>query len=113
MTKHRIPRLPLSVEYHDGQLLAVQRGPRREFVLTVRLDPVWNEGNDAERRIRFSNVKNFQEVALFFARLPSPRQPRDSLDEVLAIVRPGKRVVGIELASLGYVELTGAEVMEL
>ena len=113
MSKGQLPRLPLKAEYHDGDVVAVELGPRHEVVLTIRLDPVWNDGNAAERRIRFSKVKNFEEVTEFFRRLGPAREPGDSLDVVLAIVRPRKGTVGVDLASLGFVELRGAEVKEL
>ena len=112
MTK-RIPRLPLNAEYHDGQLEAVELGERREVTLTVRLDPVWNDGQSPSRRIRFSAIKNYDEVRTFFASMA--QQPRNdaSLDEVVGFVQPAKGRIGIDLAKLGYIELQGAKVREL
>jgi hypothetical protein len=109
----RPPHLHLSANYHDGQLEGVEFGPRREVVLSVRLDPVWNNGSDAPRRIRFSAIKNYAEVKAFFGGTSIRADTDRSLDEVLAIVRPSKTVIGIDFAKRGYVELQGAKVLEL
>ena len=111
MTK-RAPRLPLRREYHDGAVVRIDVGPRREVVLHVRLDPVWNDGDKSVRQLRFSAIENFDEVAAFFARQPPPAFPDAAIDEVLAIVRPAKRIVGLDLSHLGYVEFSGAKVGE-
>ena len=111
MLKHA-RRLPLDAEYHDGQVEAIDVGPRRELTLTVRLDPVWNDGDDSTRRLHFSAIQNFEEVAAFFQRgLPARVQAR-YLDEVVGIVLASKGVIGLDLANLGYVELRGAKLSE-
>ena len=108
-----IPSLKLKATYHDGQLLGVAVGPRHEVVLTIRLDPVWDNGDATNRRVRFAKIKNFEEVSAFFARLPRPTPPQDSLGEVIAIVRPTKGTIGVDLAPAGYIEMKGATVEEL
>lgn len=106
------PRLSLAAEYHDSQLESVYIGPRREIELVVRLDPVWNSGDGTTRRLRFSRIQNFDDVAAFFARIPGASSPGASLDQIGRIVRPGKDIIGIDLNDFGYVELVGARVDE-
>jgi len=101
-------RLPLHAEYHDGVVELIELGPRREVVLTVRLDPVWNNGDGTTRRLRFSAIENFDEVSGFFQRAGP-----EYTDEILEIVLVAKGIIGIELDHLGYVELRGAKVREL
>jgi hypothetical protein len=108
----RAPRLPLEHEYHDGAVVRIEIGPRREVVLHVRLDPVWNDGDESVRRLQFSAIENFDEVAAFFARHLPPPPPNAMVDEVVAVMQPAKRVVGVELSHLGYIELHGAKVRE-
>ena len=110
---NRLPRLPLQAEYHDGQLEAVEFGERRDVILTVRLDPVWNDGQSPSRRVRFSAIENYDEVRAFFATMPERARADASLDEVVALVKPAKGRIGIDLAKLGYIELRGAKVREL
>jgi hypothetical protein len=107
MSKH-VSSFPLKAQYHDGVVENIRLGPRREVVLTVRLDPVWNNGDGTTRRLRFSAIQNFDEVSDFFMRA----KPGD-VDEILEIVQVAKGVVGIELDHLGYVELRGIKVREL
>jgi hypothetical protein len=106
------PKLPLRHEYHDGRLDAVEVGPRREVTLHIGLDPVWNDGEALVRRIHFSAIKNFEQVADFF-RVYAVKVGEASLDTVIGIVRPSKARIGIDLDHLGYVELEGAKVREL
>ena len=106
MTKHG--RLLLQAEYHDGVVEGIELGPRREIVLTVRLDPTWNNGDATSRRLHFSAIKNFDDVSSFFGRATP-----ESVDEVIGIVLVAKGVIRIELDHLGYVELRGAKVREL
>ena len=56
----------LSHEYHDGGLFDVRIGPRQEVALTIRLDPVWNNGDETEKTIQISAIANFAEVKAFF-----------------------------------------------
>lgn len=103
-------RLPLGAEYHDAQVESVEVGPRREVVITVRLDPVWNDGDDSARRLHLSSIQNFEEVAAFFGRCSST--PGGCRDEVLGITHVSKGVIGIELVYSGYVEVRGAKLRE-
>ena len=105
-------RLPLNAEYHDAAVEAFEVGPRREVVLTVRLDPVWNNGDDSTRRLHFSAIKNFDEVAAFFRQASPAPEGGGSVDEVIGIVLVSKGVIGVDLAWLGYVEIRGAKVRE-
>lgn len=105
-------RLPLNAEYHDGVVEAVEVGPRREVVLTVRLDPVWNNGEGSARRLHFSAIDNFDEVATFFRQETSAPEGAGYVDEVIAIVLVSKGIIGVDLARLGYVEIRGAKVRE-
>lgn len=105
--------MPLHAEYHDGVVEAIELGPRREVVLTVRLDPVWNNGDGTTRRLHFSAIQNFDEVSGFFGRAGPAHGSVVYVDEILGIVRVAKGVIGIELDKLGYVELRGAKVREL
>ena len=104
-------RLPLNAEYHDGAVEAIEAGPRREVVLTVRLDPVWNNGDGSTRRLHFSAIENFDEVGAFF-RQASAAPEGGCVDEVVGIVFVSKGVIGVDLARLGYVEIRGAKVRE-
>jgi hypothetical protein len=103
-------RLPLGAEYHDGHIESVEVGPRREVVITVRLDPVWNDGDDSARRLHFSSIQNFEEVASFFGRCSSAQG--GCRDDVLGITLVADGVIGIELTYTGYVEVRGAKVRE-
>jgi len=105
--------LSLNAEYHDGVVEALELGPRREVLLSVRLDPVWNNGDASIRRIHFSAIQNFDEVSAFFGKALPGNRGAPFVDEILAIVRVAKNVIGIELDHLGYVELHGAKVREL
>ncbi len=111
MTKQP-PRLPLSYEYHDGAVLQVDIGPRHEVVIHIRLDPVWNEGDDSVRRLRFSAIRTFDDVVVFFRRQLPPEVSGAAVDEVVAILRLDKGVVGLELSKLGVVEIHTSKVME-
>jgi hypothetical protein len=107
----RLPRLPLKSEYHDGQVETIELGPRREVTLTIRLDPVWNGGDSTSRRLHLSAIQNFDDVA---AILGGTEQSRGrAVDEIIAVVRPSKAVVGIDFARRGYIEFRGAKVSEL
>lgn len=55
------PRLRLEREYHDRGIVRIDVGPRREVVLHVRLDPVWNGGDQSVRQLRFSASEKFDE----------------------------------------------------
>jgi hypothetical protein len=107
-----VRRLPLNAEYHDGAVEAVVVGPRREVALTVRLDPVWNGGDDSTRRLHFSAIENFDEVAAFFRQASPTPEGGCCADEVLGIVLVSKDVIGVDLARLGHVEIRGAKVLE-
>ena len=109
---HHARRLPLKAEYHDGVVETVEVGPRREVAITVRLDPVWNNGDDSSRRLHFSAIQNFEEVAAFFRQGSPARGEAGCVDEVVGIVLVSKGIIGIDLAGLGYVELRGAKVSE-
>ena len=104
-------RLPLNAEYHDGAVEAFELGPRQEVVPTVRLDPVWNDGDDSTRRLHFPAIKNVDEAAAFFRQAP-PAPENGYVDEIIRIVLVSKGVIGIDLARLGYVEIRGARVRE-
>jgi hypothetical protein len=110
MSKHA-RRLPLKANYHDGVVEAVEVGPRREVAISVRLDPVWNDGDGSTRRLHFSAIQNFEDVAAFFGQ-HSPAEGSGFFDEVIGIVLVSKDVIGIELDGLGYVELRGAKFRE-
>jgi hypothetical protein len=105
-------RLPLNAEYHDGAVEAVEAGPRREVVITVRLDPVWNNGDDSTRRLHFSAIKNFDDVAAFFRQTSLASEGSGCIDEAVGIVLVSKGVTVFDLAQLGYVEIHGAKVRE-
>ena len=104
-------RLPLAAEYHDGRVEAIEIGPRREVEFLVRLNPVLNGGDGSTRRLRFSAIRNFDEVTAFLRRATRPR-PDAFLDEIVGVITPSKGVIGIDLAHLGYIELRGAKVRE-
>ncbi len=101
-------RFPFRAEYHDGVVEGIDLGPRREVVLTVRLDPVWNNGDSTSRRLHFSAIENFSEVSSFFGRATP-----EYVDEILGIALVARGVIGIELDRLGYIELRGAKVREI
>jgi hypothetical protein len=105
-------RLPLGAEYHDGQVESIEVGPRREVVIIVRLDPVWNNGDGSTRRLHFSAIENFEEVAAFFRGSLPARGTAGYLDEMIAVTLVSKDVVGIHLSVSGYVEVRGAKVRE-
>src|SRR5262245_31808079 len=105
----RAPKFPTHYEYHDGSLEAVELGPRREVTLHIGLDPVWNNGDALVRRLRFSAIKNYEEVATFFGPYASSATNSGSLDTILGISKPGKELVGIEMDRLGYIELHGTK----
>lgn len=104
-------RLPLNAEYHDGVIEGIEVGPRREVALSVRLDPVWNDGDGSTRRLHFSAIQNFEEVAAFFRRA-SPANEGGFVDEVIGIVLVSEGIIGIDLDGLGYIELRGTKVRE-
>jgi len=104
--------LPLAHEYHDVSVEKIDLGPRREVVLHVRLDPVWNNGDSSVRRLHFSAIQNFDEIEAFFAASTVPNTPDAAIDEVIGIVQPQKRVIGLDLARLGYVEFRGTKLHE-
>jgi hypothetical protein len=105
-------RLPLNAEYHDGAVEAVEIGPRREIILTVRLDPVWNMGDSSSRRLHFSAIKNFDEVAAFFRQTSPTPEGGGCVDEITGVVLVSKGVIGVDLARLGFIEIRGAKVRE-
>lgn len=104
--------MPLNAEYHDGAVEAVEVGPRREVIITVRLDPVWNNGDGSIRRLHFSAIQNFEEVAAFFRRALPAKEDGGCIDQVIGIVLVSKGIIGIDLDGLGYVELREAKVRE-
>jgi hypothetical protein len=106
------PRLPLRAEYHDGAVESVEVGPRREVAITVRLDSVWNDGDGSTRRLHFSAIQNFEEVAAFFRRASPADGGGVFVDEVIRIDLVSKGIIGIEFDVLGYIELRGAKVRE-
>ncbi len=59
-----------------------------------------------------AGIAKYDEVAAFFGRAASPAEREAAVDEIIAVVRPDERVIGLDLARLGYVELHGAKVRE-
>jgi len=99
--------------YHDGRLVSATAGPRREISLTIRLDPVWNNGLDKECMIRFGAIQNFEEVAAFVRCLRCPDNPDLFLDEVLHLGWNPAGNVELELDRQGYIELVRPKVVEI
>jgi hypothetical protein len=104
--------LPLKANYHDAAIEAIKVGPRREVVLTVWLDPVWNGGDSSPRRLHFSAIENFDEVSVFFQRVSPAPEGGGSVDEIEEIALASKGVIRVDLARLGRVEIRGAKVRE-
>jgi hypothetical protein len=104
--------LPLKANYHDAAIEAIKVGPRREVVLAVWLDPVWNGGDSSPCRLHFSAIENFDEVAVFFQRVSPAPEGRGCVDRIMGVVLVSKGVIGVELDHLGYVEIRGAKVRE-
>ena len=111
MSRPRPKPYPLKANFHDGQLEAVEFGPRREVTLSVRLDPVWNGGDARVQRLQLSAVENYEEVRAFFARATAPDAERP-IAEVIGVVRAADGVVGLDLTRLGYVEVRTRKVRE-
>ncbi len=80
--------------------------------ITVQLDPVWNGGDGSSRRLQFSAIQNFEDVAAFFRQASSAEEGGDLVDVFLGIVLVSKGIIGLEFGGLGYVELRGAKVRE-
>ena len=104
--------LGLKANYHDGQLEALEIGPRREITLSVRLDPVWNGGDDRVQRLHLSAIENFEEVRAFFENVASAESRDRPLGEVIRIARAANGAVGVDLSPQGYVEVQTRKVRE-
>lgn len=93
---HSSFRGTLTYEYHDSWLERFELGPRRELILQIRLDPVWNPRAPEDVRLRFGGIQNFDEVRTFFDLLePVSRGALNVVDE---IARPekGKWIVDLD-----------------
>lgn len=101
MTRNRCaPSRRLAHNYRDGLLEAIDVGPRREVVLHVRLDPVWNGGDALVRRVRISAIDSFDEIAAALGAGASPRLDGRAVDEVITLSAGGDGVA-VELAHAG------------
>jgi hypothetical protein len=89
---------------HDGLLETCQVGLRREVILGIRLDPVWNPEAPARVRVRFGAISNFEEVRAFFERVERSSQ-HEVLDEVVGIVCREKGKWIVDLAREGAVTI--------
>ncbi|MDF2774148.1 MAG: hypothetical protein K0S86_3645 [Geminicoccaceae bacterium] len=102
-----------SHSYHDGALVAVSIGRRREVSLVVRLDPVWNGGVDKECTVRLGAIQNFEDVAAFVRALRAPDHPGAYIDQVLHLGWTADGNVRFELATHGFVEISRPKVVEI
>jgi hypothetical protein len=99
--------------YHDGGLTEVVLGPRREVRLTIRLDPVWNEGNEMECTLHLSDIKNYEAVKGFFQSLASSPGRMGDLDQVVDISWTEQGNVTIDLDGGGFTEVVRPKAIEL
>ncbi|KAA9333070.1 hypothetical protein F0P96_08790 [Hymenobacter busanensis] len=101
----------LKHNYHDAWLVAYALGPRREIVLTVWLDSVWNPTVLNPVTLRLSAIGNYEAVAGFFTRAFSGASSRNSLDEIERITpeAPGFRIA---FAEAGEILVAAAKIQE-
>src|SRR5689334_2194296 len=72
---------PLPYDFHDGGLLEVKLGPRREVTLTVGLALPGRMG-DHMVDARFGGITNFEDVRAFFKRIPVRPAPDVFVDRI-------------------------------
>lgn len=101
--------------YHDGHLAGFSLGPRRELVLEIALDLVWNKAAaSSDVRVRFGAIENFDEVSAYFRAL-RPR-PGDGayLAEIVGLryVSEGPNWVTLDLAGQGHIRIRARHVEE-
>ena len=78
---------PLPYQCHDGALLGVRLGPRRELILIIALAPPPHLG-DHLVAVRFGGIANLDEVQRFFAQVHS--------DQPLPPSLAGRRVAALD-----------------
>jgi hypothetical protein len=99
--------------YHDAHPARFTLGPRREIVLEIALDPVWNKGRRTAH-VRFSGIKNLDQVTAFLKRLPDPPASEAYLVEILELKLKSKhsRTATLKLVNLGHIEIEATHITE-
>jgi hypothetical protein len=89
-------------------------GPRREVVLEIVLDPVWNKAAGNMVRIRFGAIKNFEVVKEFFDGIPSRRSDDALLATIdsLKLVHRNPNHFSLSLDRFGRVVIEASHIAE-
>jgi hypothetical protein len=110
-----MPNRPTLYHFHDAGPVGFSTGPRREVVLELALDPVWNDGNDAVVVVRLGDTRNFEEVRRFFGGIKRPRQTGARLDTMVSLeyAEGARDRIVLELADSGFIEIESRHVAGL
>lgn len=104
-------------KYHDSHLVGVTLGPRRELMLEIDLDPVWNSGGPGSVCVRFGNIQNYEEVAAFFGSVPQLQPPRTYIAQVIGLEyltrEAGADWLLLDLDEYGCVNIHSRNITEL
>lgn len=98
--------------YHDGLLMGFTLGPRRELILDVLLDSVWNK-HSTSANVRFGAIENFDQVSSFFGSLPKPQAGRCIAEiEKLVADDTGGNAVLLKLERLASLRIESSKISE-
>jgi hypothetical protein len=99
--------------YHDACLASFTLGPRRELILEIALDPVWNKQAPPTAYVRFGGIENYDEIVSFFRALPPPRS-NGYIAEIVGLqyTGDGPNWVVADLQGHGHIRIRSHHVIE-
>lgn len=101
----------IKYNYHDGWIERVTMGPRREAILDVGLDTVWNPGITSVL-FRFGGIHNFEKTNKYFASVAAETSELDGRLRIDAIhldhkksSKSGDVFVFIQMERVGHMRI--------
>jgi hypothetical protein len=103
-----MPDVNLRYNYHDAHVSGFKIGPRREFTLTVHLDPFLNKEIAGAIRLSFRGIHNLDTISAFVTLHLKPRQkPNAFIVRIDAIEKTDKNTYRITFDHIGQLEIRG------
>ena len=87
-------------------------GPRREVILDVLLDSVWNK-RSTSASVRFGAIENYDQILSFFRSLPKPQANRCIAEiEKLEVDNADRNAVVIQLSGYSSLKINSRKISE-